>query len=50
VHSRKQIGLIDLEGTKMDARDPFKFVSYVAHYLIRSLPVIADGNTVGGSR
>ena len=46
-----QFGLMDIEVNrcKMDLEDLFEFVSNIAHYLIQSGPVIADGNTVGGS-
>jgi len=46
-----QFGLMDIEidRCKMDLEDLFDFVSNLAHYLIQSGPVIADGNTVGGS-
>lgn len=46
-----QFGLMDIEvdGCQMDVQDLFEFVSNIAHYLILSGPVIADGNTVGGS-
>ena len=33
----------------MELQDLFESVSNIAHYLIQSGPVIADGNTVGGS-
>ena len=47
----KQFGLMDLEvdRCKMNLEDLFEFISNLAHYLIQSGPVIADGNTVGGS-
>lgn len=47
----QQFGLMDTEvdRCKMDLEDLFEFVSNIAHYLIQSGPVIADGNTVGGS-
>lgn len=46
-----QFGLMDLEvdRCRMNASELFEFVSNIAHYLIQSGPVIADGNTVGGS-
>ena len=46
-----QFGLMDIEvdRCRMDLQELFEFVSNIAHYLIRSGPVIADGNTVGGS-
>jgi hypothetical protein len=46
-----QFGLMDIEvdGCRMKPQDLFEFVSNIAHYLIQSGPVIADGNTVGGS-
>ena len=46
-----QFGLMDIEvdRCKMDLEEAFEFVSNIAHYLIQSGPVIADGNTVGGS-
>lgn len=40
---------IEVEQTEMEPSDLFEFVSNIAHYLIQSGPVIADGNTVGGS-
>jgi hypothetical protein len=47
----KQFGLMEIEvdRTRMELRELFEFVSNIAHYLIQSGPVIADGNTVGGS-
>lgn len=47
----QQFGLMDIEVDRcqMDAEALFEFVSNIAHYLIQSGPVIADGNTVGGS-
>lgn len=47
----RQFDLMDIEVDRctMDASDLFEFVSNIAHYLIQSGPVIADGNTVGGS-
>lgn len=47
----QQFGLMDIEvdRCKMDVGDLFEFVSNIAHYLIQSGPVIADGNTVGGT-
>lgn len=46
-----QFGLMDIEVERctLDVRDLFGFVSNIAHYLIQRGPVIADGNTVGGS-
>jgi hypothetical protein len=46
-----QFGLMDIEVDRctMDGQELFEFVSNLAHYLIQSGPVIADGNTVGGS-
>lgn len=46
-----QFGLMDIEvdRCRMDLQELFEFVSNIAHYLIQSGPVIADGNTVGGS-
>ena len=46
-----QFDLMDIEVDRcsMDVGDLFEFVSNIAHYLIQSGPVIADGNTVGGS-
>lgn len=46
-----QFGLMDIEvdRCRMSVQDLFEFVSNIAHYLIQSGPVIADGNTVGGS-
>lgn len=48
----RQFGLMDIEvdRCKMDVEDLFEFVSNIAHYLIQSGPVIADGNTIGGSK
>jgi len=47
----KQFGLMEIEvdRCRMSLQDLFEFVSNLAHYLIQSGPVIADGNTVGGS-
>lgn len=47
----RQFGLMDIEvdRCKMNPQDLFEFVSNIAHYLIKSGPVIEDGNTVGGS-
>lgn len=47
----QQFGLMDIEidECNMDVQEIFEFVSNIAHYLIQSGPVIADGNTVGGS-
>lgn len=46
-----QFGLMDIEIDEctMDVQEIFEFVSNIAHYLIQSGPVIADGNTVGGT-
>lgn len=46
-----QFGLMDIEvdRCRRDVQDLFEFVSNIAHYLIQQGPVIADGNTVGGS-
>lgn len=46
-----QFGLMDIEVDRciMNPQDLFEFVVNIAHYLIQSGPVIADGNTVGGS-
>lgn len=46
-----QFGLMDIEVDRcaMSPRELVEFVSNLAHYLIQSGPVIADGNTVGGS-
>lgn len=46
-----QFGLMELEADQspMEVRDLFAFLSNIASYLIKSGPVIADGNTVGGS-
>ena len=47
----KQFGLMEIEvdDCQMDLQELFEFVSNLAHYLILSGPVIADGNTVGGT-
>jgi len=48
----RQFGLMEIEVDrckKMKWQDLFEFVSNIAHYLIQNGPVIADGNTVGGS-
>lgn len=47
----QQFDLMDIEVDRctMDVSDLFDFVSNIAHYLIQSGPVIADGNTVGGT-
>lgn len=47
----KQFDLMEIEvdQSPMDAMALFEFVRNIAHYLIMSGPVIADGNTVGGS-
>lgn len=46
-----QFGLMNIEvdRTGMNPQELFEFVSNLAHYLIQQGPVIADGNTVGGS-
>jgi hypothetical protein len=46
-----QFGLMDIEvdRSRMKLQDLFQFVANIAHYLIQSGPVIADGNTVGGN-
>jgi len=45
----QQFNLMEIEVDRCDlpAEDLFEFVSNIAHYLIQSGPVIADGNTVG---
>jgi len=47
----RQFGLMDIEvdRCRKNPQELFEFVSNIAHYLIQSGPVIADGNTVGGS-
>lgn len=47
----KQFGLMEIEVDRcgLDPQELIEFVSNLAHYLIQSGPVIADGNTVGGS-
>jgi hypothetical protein len=47
----RQFGLMEIEVDRcvMDGQELFEFVSNIAHYLIQQGPVIADGNTVGGS-
>ena len=47
----QQFDLMDIEVDRcqMDLQELFEFVSNLAHYIIQSGPVIADGNTVGGS-
>lgn len=47
----KQFGLMDIEvdQSSMAPEDLMEFVSNIAHYLIQSGPVIADGNTVGST-
>ena len=47
----KQFGLMEIEvdHCRMNLQELFEFVSNLAHYLIQSGPVIADGNTVGGN-
>lgn len=47
----QQFGLMEIEVDRcaMDFQELFEFVSNIAHYLIQSGPVIADGNTVGGN-
>jgi Domain of unknown function (DUF4261) len=46
-----QFGLMDVEvdRCRMNLQELFEFVCNIALYLIQSGPVIADGNTVGGS-
>ena len=46
-----QFDLMDIEVDRctMDIDNLFEFVANIAHYLIQSGPIIADGNTVGGS-
>jgi hypothetical protein len=46
----QQFNMMDLEvdRCKLSPEDLFEFISNIAHYLILSGPVIADGNTVGG--
>ena len=46
-----QFGLMEIEvdRCRMQLKELFEFVCNIAHYLIQSGPVIADGNTVGGS-
>jgi hypothetical protein len=38
---------VEVDKCKLSPEDLFEFVSNIAHYLIQSGPVIADGNTVG---
>jgi len=47
----RQFGLMDIEVDRcqMEPQELLEFVGNVAHYLVQSGPVIADGNTVGGS-
>jgi len=47
----RQFGLMEIEvdRCRRSPQDLFEFVADIAHYLIQSGPVIADGNTVGGS-
>lgn len=47
----RQFGLMEIEvdRCKLQVSELFEFVSNIAHYLIQSGPIIADGNTVGGS-
>jgi hypothetical protein len=47
----QQFGLMDIEvdRCRMDPQELFEFVSNIADYLVKQGPVIADGNTVGGS-
>jgi len=47
----RQFGLMEIEvdRCRMNPSDLFEFVSNIAHYLIEKGPIIADGNTVGGS-
>jgi len=40
---------IEIDRCALDAEALIEFVSNLAHYIIQSGPVIADGNTVGGS-
>ena len=40
---------IEVDRCTMGLEELFEFVSNIAHYLVQSGPVIADGNTVGGS-
>jgi hypothetical protein len=46
-----QFGLMDVEVERFDGdpEDVFGIVCGMAHYLLQSGPVIADGNTVGGT-
>lgn len=46
-----QFGLMEIEvdRTTMQPMELVQFVSNIANYLVQSGPVIADGNTVGGS-
>ena len=46
-----QFGLMDIEveSSELNVAELFSFISSTADYLIHSGPVIADGNTVGGS-
>jgi serine/threonine protein kinase len=46
-----QFGLMEIEvdRSRIKVQDLFEFVSNIAHHLIQSGPVIADGNTVGGN-
>ncbi|MEK0425069.1 MAG: hypothetical protein RJB11_1160 [Planctomycetota bacterium] len=41
---------IEVDKCKLDAIELFEFVSSIALYLIKSGPVIEDGNTVGGDQ
>jgi hypothetical protein len=45
----QQFGLMEIEVDRcsMEPGELFEFVSNIAHYLVQSGPVIADGNTVG---
>lgn len=47
----KQFGMMDIEVERcnLEIAELFEFVSNIAHYLIQAGPVIADGNTVGGT-
>lgn len=47
----EQFGLMNIEVDRCNPKrgDLFEFVSNIAHYLIQSGPVIADGHTVGGN-
>jgi hypothetical protein len=47
----RQFGLMEIEVDRSDksVQELFEFIANIAHYLIQSGPVIADGNTVGGT-